>query len=371
MKVLQISTPFLPVSPSLKYGGTERIVYLLESNLFTKNICLGVVAPKSSKTKNKLYPTVQKEVGTASVLDRSAKSEMKGLNLRFEHISMALDYCRKLKPDIVHLHDDNMLIFDHLIEAPTLLTLHSDIDGFWNPSLNPYIKQAKTHLVAISQSQKKIYQGKGHRIDYVIYNGVNEDLYETSKKKHNYLLSLGGIMPVKGQEDAIRVAEKLKTNLIIAGNIGDKSYFNKKIKPKISHDLSQSSTKFNDYLKLESNSAKIVYVGSVNDEEKKLLYPYAKAFLMPIKWEEPFGLVMVEAMLSGTPVIAYRKGSVPEIVQEGKTGFIVEDFNSMVAAVGKTDRIDPENCRKLAIKNFGKQRMVDSYIEVYKDILQK
>lgn len=372
MKVLLISTPFLPVSPDLKYGGTERIVYLLESNLYQKKICIGVVATAASKTRNRLLPTIQSNIGVASVLDRSAKSEMEGLNLRFEHISQALRYCKLLKPDIVHMHDDNLLVFDHLIDAPTLLTLHSDIDGFWNPKLNPSIKEGKTHLVSISQSQKRIYESYGHKIDYVVYNGVDEDLYQIATERKDYLLSLGGIMPVKGQKDAIVVAKKSRLDLIIAGNIGDKSYFKKEIEPEITHDLSNSKNKYADYLKLRANStAKIIYVGPVNDREKKDLYPHAKAFLMPIKWEEPFGLVMIEAMLSGTPVIAYKRGSVPELVKDGETGFIVKDLPGMVKATAQTSKIDPENCRKIAISLFGKKNMIDNYINVYKDIIQR
>lgn len=370
MKVLQISTPFLPVSPDLKYGGTERVVYLLDSNLNKKNLSAGVVSTQSAKPASKLYSTIIENVGVASVLDRTQKEAWQGMFLRFEHIALAIKYANTIKDvDIVHLHDDNILIFDHLIKKPTLLTLHSDVSGFWDPKLTPSVKKTKTKLVSISRSQKKIYEEHGNSISYVVYNGVDEDLFAPSKEKYNYLFSLGGVMPVKGQEHAIEVAIKTGIDLIISGNIGDETYYNKKIKPKITHDITKENDKLASYLNLpKTKEPKIVFTGPVNDKQKNPLYSHAKLFLMPIDWEEPFGLVMVESMLSGTPVIAYNRGSVPEVVDK-ETGIIVEDLQGMIGAIGGIEKIDSQKCRDTAIKKFGKKAMVENYIKVYQDIL--
>ncbi|MDP2736545.1 MAG: glycosyltransferase [bacterium] len=373
IKVILISTPFLPVSSELKYGGSERIVYLLDKGLSEKNICAGVVAPVSSRPVSQLYPTVHQEVGVATILDKSQQEDWEGLYLRFEHISLAIQYANNLPGiDLVHLHDDNVLIFDTLISRPTLLTLHGDIDGFWDLALNPSLKNCQSKLVAISQSQKKIFESRGFKISYVVYNGVDESLFELADKKFNYLLSLGAIMPVKGQKNAIEVALNSGHDLILAGNIGDKTYFKEKIKPKITHDLVEAEDKLAAYLGLPASSQpKIVYVGPVSDGQKKKLYAGAKVFLMPIDWDEPFGLVMVEAMMSGTPVIAFGRGSVPEIINPNQTGYIVNNVEEMIKALAIIDRLDVKKCRQIAIKKFGKDQMVNNYIKVYKDILEK
>lgn len=372
MKVLLVSTPFLPVSSELKYGGTERIVYLLDAGLAEKNISAGVVAPYGSSPISKLYPTVHREVGVATVLDKSQQEAWEGLNLRFEHISLALQYANSLPEiDLIHLHDDNILAFDLLLTRPALLTLHSDIDGFWDLALNPSLKNCQSKLVAISQSQKKIYESRGFKVSYMVYNGVDESLFELVDKKFDYLLSLGAIMPVKGQERAIEVALNSGHDLILAGNIGDQTYFKKKIKSKITHDLTEADDKLAAYLNLPAgDQVKIVYVGSVNNQQKKGLYSNAKAFLMPIDWDEPFGLVMVEAMMSGTPVIAFGRGSVSEIIDSGQTGYIVADAREMIQALTTVDRIDLKKCREIAIAKFGKNQMINNYIKVYEDILE-
>jgi len=371
MKVILISTPFLPVSSELKYGGTERIVYLLDKDLAEKNICAGVIAPVSSRPTGQLYPTVQRAMGVSTVLDKSQQEAWEGLYLRFEHISLSLQYANNLPGiDLIHLHDDNLLVFDALLTRPSLLTLHSDIDGFWDLALNPSLKKCQSKLVAISQSQKKIYENRGFKVSYVVYNGVDESLFALADKKFDYLLSLGALLPVKGQERAIEVALNSGHDLILAGNIGDQTYFKEKIKPKITHDLVDAEDKLAAYLALPaSHQSKIIYVGPVNDGQKKKLYASAKAFLMPISWDEPFGLVIVEAMMSGTPVIALNHGSVPEIIDSGQTGYIVNNIQEMIQALAAVDQIDLKKCREIAIAKFGKKQMVDNYIKVYEDIL--
>jgi len=371
MKVVLISTPFLPVTSELKYGGTERIVYLLDKGLAEKNICAGVIAPAVSRPVSRLYPTVQQTMGVSTILDKSQQEAWDALYLRFEHISLALGYTNSLPGiDLVHLHDDNILAFDSLLARPSLLTLHSDIDGFWDLALTPSLKNCRSKLVAISQSQKKIYESRGFKVSYVVYNGVDESLFGPADKKFDYLLSLGAILPVKGQERAIAVAQNSGHDLILAGNIGDQTYFKEKIKPKITHDISDAEDKLAAYLALPAgHQPKIVYAGQVNDRQKKKLYAGAKAFLMPISWDEPFGLVMVESMMSGTPVVAFNHGSIPEIIDPGQTGYIVTDIPEMIQSLAAVGRIDPKKCRKIAVAKFGQDRMIENYIKVYEDIL--
>ena len=371
MRVLQISTPFLPVSSNLRYGGSERIVYLLDKELNLRGLSAGVVAPRDSTPESYLYPTISKSLGVDGILDKSQNSEFMGFAVRAEHLAQSIKYANELKDmDIVHIHDDNILPFDFLLNKPSLITLHSDIDSFWDLSLTPSLKDKKSKFVSISQNQKKIQEARGHKVDYAVYNGVEENKFSISNSIQNYLLTLGSIQPVKGQHNAIEVAKKTGFDLIIAGNIGNKNYFDEKISPNITYDLSKEEDKLEEYLSIKSSSQKLVYVGPVTDEQKAPLYSYAKAFLMPIEWEEPFGLVMVESMMSGTPVIAFNRGSIPEIVQEG-TGYIVNNLEEMVEAVKNIDCFDREKIREKAIDKFGKKQMVDNYIKVYQDILNQ
>ena len=372
MKILQMSTSFLPVTPNLKYGGSERIVYLLDRELHSRGLSAGVVAPYGSEPASYLHPTLPKAIGVDDVLDKSKDNAFTGFAVRASHVAESINYANTLKGvDVVHLHDDNIIPFDFLINKPSLATLHSDIDSFWDLSLTPFLKERKSKFVSISQSQKKIYEAKGHRIDYVVYNGVEEEKFFISEANYSYLLTLGSIQPVKGQDKAIEVAKKTGLDLIIAGNIGNAKYFENEIKPQITHDLTKEENKLDSYISAYSNSPKIVYVGSVNDEQKAPLYSHAKAFLMPIDWEEPFGLVMVEAMMSGTPVIAFNKGSIPEVVKDG-TGIIVPAGNleEMARAVTESEQINPVLCRKIAVDNFGKDQMADNYIKIYEEINQ-
>jgi len=372
MKILQISTPFLPVSSDLKYGGSERIVYLLDQELHSRGLSEGVVAPHGSLPASYLYPTISREIGVDDILDKSKNSGFTGLALRLDHIAQSIGYVKTLEDvDVVHLHDENILPFDFLINKPSLLTLHSDVSSFWDLSINPFLKERKSKLVSISQSQKGIYEAKGHRVDYVVYNGVEEEKFSMSEKTHPYLLILGSIQPVKGQDTAIEVARKTGLDLIIAGNIGNSNFFEEKVNPHVTHYLTEEKDKLNAYLSLkDSQEGKIIYVGPVDDKQKAPLYSHAKAFLMPIDWEEPFGLVMVESMMSGTPVIAFNRGSIPEVVKDG-TGIIVPAGNieEMVKAVDESENINRSLCRKITVETFGKKQMVENYIKIYRNLM--
>ena len=367
MKVLQISTPFLPVSSDLRYGGSERIVYLLDKELNLR----GLSAPRDSKPESHLYPTISKSLGVDGVLDKSQNSEFMGFAVRAEHLAQSIKYANELEGiDIVHIHDDNILPFDFLLNKPSLITLHSDIDSFWDLSLTPSLKDKKSKFVSISQNQKKIQEARGHKVDYVVYNGVEENKFSISNSIQNYLLTLGSIQPVKGQHNAIEVAKKTRLDLIIAGNIGNEKYFDEKVKPYITHDLTKAEDKLAEYISIKSLSPKFVYVGPVTDEQKAPLYSHANSFLMPIDWEEPFGLVMVESMMSGTPVIAFNRGSIPEVVQEG-TGYVVNNLEEMIEVVENVNYFNREKIREKAIDKFGKKQMVDNYVRVYQDILNQ
>ncbi len=367
MKILQVSTPFLPVGTDLDYGGSERIVYFLDRELEARGYDSYVAAPATSKPRGHLYPTIEREVGVSGVLDKEGGSEFEGLNYRLEHIAESLKYANA-GFDVVHIHDDNMLPFIGFIRAPSVMTLHSDYGGgFWNSTLHPGMTEVDAHMVAISDSQRRIYKSAGYNIDHVIYNGIDVDSFNATAPKMNYLLTLGTILPQKGQHNAIEVGRRLGTDVILAGNVGNPRYYEERVRPSITHDISDAQDKLAEYIALEKSQVgpKVVYTGPVNDVQKRPLYARAMAFLMPIEWEEPFGLVMAESMASGTPVIAYNRGAVPEIVVDGKTGYIVDNIDDMVRAVDYAGKIRAEDCRQNAEKRFSVSRMADDYLNLY------
>ena len=352
MKILLVSTPFLPIREDLKYGGTERIVFLLDQELNRLGHEVTIAAPKTSKPIGKLFPTISVDIGVSdNFIEDEGKEEdsisltrqINQTNLRLEHIAKSIRFANSQNFDVVHIHDDNLVPFMPILNSPSLLTLHCYYHGeFWDSSLHPDITNLGINLVAISEDQKKIYEKYGFNVRSVVYNGVDENKFSLSGIKNDFVFSLGIIHPRKGQHEAIEAGKKSGLDTIIAGNIGIPSYFEKEIAPNITHDISDKKNKLESYLNLPGESGgRVVYVGEVNDVQKKGLFSNARAFLMPIIRPEPFGLVMVEAMLSGTPVIAYRCGSVPEIVADGKTGYIVESVDEMKKAIEKVGNLSP------------------------------
>ncbi|MBI2971910.1 MAG: glycosyltransferase family 4 protein [Candidatus Aenigmarchaeota archaeon] len=370
MKALQISTPFLPVKKDLAYGGTERIVYLLDRGLTERGIDSYVAGPATSATSGTLLPTLSHEMGITGVLDKGEGLAFGDSYSLLWHVHKSLGYASNEAVDVVHVHDDYLLPFMGLIKRPSLLTLHSDCEGgFWDPRTFPSVAQLGARMVAISESQRRTYERAGYHVGHVVYNGIDPDSFEFSGTKADYLLILGGIAPHKGQHVALDIGERAGLDVIIAGNVGNKDYFDERVRPHLTHDISPEVDKFHAYRSLvPSQNARIVYAGPVNDAQKRPLYAHAKAFLMPIAWEEPFGLVMVEAMASGTPVIAYNRGSVPEVIDDGRTGYIVETAGEMGKAVQYIHRIRPSACRERVVRHFSAAAMTDAYLDLYRQL---
>jgi len=187
-----------------------------------------------------------------------------------------------------------------------------------------------------------------------IYNGIDIERFPFNYKPKDYLAFLGRMSPEKGPVEAIKIAKKAKMKLIMAAKIDlvDQEYFAREVKPLI-------------------DDKQIKFIGEVNHQGKVKLLKNAKALITPIQWEEPFGLFFVEAMACGTPVIAFRMGSVPEVVKDGKTGFIVKNIKEAVEAVKNIDQIKREDCRIWVEKNFPIKKMVDDYEKIYYQIVKK
>ena len=380
MKVLQIAPIALPIRPDLKYAGTERVIWNLDNKLVKRGIISQVASSANSNITGQLLPTIDVNVWSYTKDESEINDRYK------EHLEKVIGYIKKENPDIVHDHDAGFILhngFDFMDrDTPFISTLHySDIDeesqNKWNNTPNE-IKE-KTRFIAISNSQKRyIEKVLGISIYKVIYHGLDLSKFPYSNNRKNYLLSVGRISSVKGQDLAIKVAKETGNNLIIAGPVQkfvqeNIKFYNEKIKPNLDKDFSNRKKGLKNLRKIiescEKQKGQILYVGEVNDKERNLLNQYAKCFLMPQRWREGFGLVMIEAMACGNPVIAFNSGSIPEIIRPGFNGYIVDNTEEMASKVEEIGKIRPHNCREDVQKRFNLEHQADEYVDVYSSII--
>ena len=239
------------------------------------------------------------------------------------------------------------MMLANLVRTPVLMTFHNPL----SPSVVDVLRAYKGHYNTLSLSAKKGLPDRG----YVgpAHNDIDVNTFPfNSSEREGYLLFLGRISNDKGTHLAIDVAQRLNRKLVIAGNVNDhdQEYFETMVEPRIDGEL-------------------IHFFGEASQEQTRQLYPQADCFLFPILWEELFGLVMIEAMACGTPVIAFNRGSVPEVVVDGETGFIVDDVDGMVDRVGRIGEIDRRRCRQHVEQHFNAPRMADEYIAIYERLL--
>ncbi|MBV9329493.1 MAG: glycosyltransferase family 4 protein [Chloroflexi bacterium] len=348
MRIAQVAPPFETVPPT-RYGGTERVIATLTDALVRRGHDVTLFAAGDSRTNARLLPTVPEALWHSEppLADVNPFWSMT-LDAVLEHID---DF------DVVHSHLDYWgFPLAHHAHVPLVTTLHGRLDL---PELQPLYRHFDdVPLVSISDAQRDPV----HWANFVktIYHGINLDELTFSGGRGKYLAFLGRIAPEKGLDTAIRVASESGQPLRIAarkplrnssdpGVRADRHHYQHEILPL----LEGRSTRF---------------VGEVDGPEKNRFLRDAAALLFPIRWPEPFGLVMVEAMACGTPVIALRQGSVPEVIEDGVTGFICDDEAGMVEAIGRIDEIDRARCRAVAEERFSPDRMADDYIRVYRQL---
>ena len=233
-----------------------------------------------------------------------------------------------------------------LIKPPMVTTIH----GFSSPKIIPVYKKYNdtSYYVSISNSDRS------RELDYIatVYNGINPKGFHFQENPDDFLLYFGRIHPEKGTYEAIQIARKAGRRLIISGLIQDEEYFEAKVKPWL-------------------DDKNIIYVGNSGPRRRNELLGRAYALLHPISFEEPFGLSVAEAMMCGTPVVAFSRGSMPELIVEGKTGFMVQTIEEAVAVLPAVEGIRRVDCHRYALENFSIDKMVDGYIEVYRKILSR
>ncbi|MGQ1890871.1 glycosyltransferase family 4 protein [Thermophagus sp. OGC60D27] len=334
MKVAILS-PVAWRTPPRHYGPWEQMASNLAEGLAAKGNDVTLFATLDSKTQGKLDGLVP--VGYEE--DKSADPKV----LECLHISYAMEKANQF--DILHNHFDFLpLTYSRLIKTPMITTIH----GFSSPKIIPVFKRYNdtTNYVSISNSDRN------PELNYIatVYNGINKNLFDLNLEPEDYLLFFGRIHHDKGTHEAIKIAKKAKMKLIISGIIQDQDYFDQKVAPYI-------------------NNEDIVFVGSSGPEKRNQLLGKAKALLHPINFNEPFGLSVAEAMFCGTPVIAFNRGSMPEVINDPITGFVVNDISEAVKKIQQLDQIDRKNCREWAENHFSQEKMVTDYIKLYNQIL--
>jgi glycosyltransferase involved in cell wall biosynthesis len=253
--------------------------------------------------------------------------------------------------DIIHAHIDYMY-FPIMRRSKNLYitTLHGRLDI---PELEPLFREySEIPLVSISDSQRKPVPGSNWM--GTVYHGLPLDLYTFNRTGGNYLVFVGRVSPEKRIDRAIEIAKEAGIMIRIAAKIDkvDRDYYESKIAPLLDHPL-------------------VDFIGEVGEKEKEELLGNALGLLYPIDWPEPFGLAMIESMACGTPVVAYNCGSVPEVVDEGLTGFVVNSHREAVAAVKKLPQLDRKICRSVFEKRFSAGRMVDDYLAIYESMINE
>lgn len=340
MKIAQVAPVWERVPPR-KYGGIELVVSLLTEELVKQGHDVTLFATGDSQTKAKLH----------SVYHTAAPREMLGNPVPdLYHTTTAFEEAKNF--DVIHNHTGySGIALSNFIDTPVLTTLH----GIFTEINTPFFKAFGNSCSynSISDEQRK----HGPKMNYAgtVYNAIDFNSYPFSDKKKDQFVYLSRITQDKGSDVVIRIAKKAGVKLVMAGKIDpgrDTKYFEEKVHPHI-------------------DGKQIIFKGEVSESEKRNLLKDSRAFIFPLQWPEPFGLVMPEAMATGTPVIAFPYGSVPEIVENGITGFVVKTEDEMVEAVKRVDEIDHKECRDHAEKRFGVPRMAADYLELYKKISGK
>src|SRR5580704_3423023 len=341
MHIAQIA-PLTEAVPPRLYGGTERVVSWLTEELIALGHDVTLFASGDSHTSAKLEPMWPR----ALRLDGSVR-DPNGLHM----MMLEQVYQRAGDFDFLHFHLD-YYPFSLFSRQPTpfVTTLHGRLDL---PEHQPVFDTfGNVPVVSISNSQRRPLP-QAHWVRTVLH-GLPADLLTPKPVKPTYLAFLGRIAPEKGIDRAIRIAQHCGIPLKVAAKVdrADQDYYDEKIKP-------------------QHQSANVEFIGEINDAQKPEFLSAAIALLVPIDWPEPFGLVMIEAMACGTPVIAFNRGSVPEIIEDGITGFVVEDINGAISAVDRLGHLSREKIRRRFEERFTARRMALDYLSVYRSLADR
>ncbi len=335
MRIAQVAPLQIAVPPK-KYGGTERVIATLTEALVRLGHDVTLFASADSKTIATLAPMLKREIFFNPTVDSAA-----------HHIAMLHEiYTRRASEfDVIHSHLDYFTLpFTRLSATPTVLTLHGRLDH--EEVVRVFSEYPEANYVSISDDQRKPLP----QLNWVstVHHGIDVDRIKPSYKQGDYLCFVGRMSPEKRPDLAIEVAKRVGMKLKLAAKVDhtEEEYFKREIEPLMDHPL-------------------IEWLGEVNEEQKRELMAGAYALILPIDWPEPFGIVFIEALACGTPVVASPRGSVPEILKDGLTGFSGCTVDELVAAVHNVKLISRRGCRAYAKRRFDTRRMALEYMNVY------
>jgi glycosyltransferase involved in cell wall biosynthesis len=332
---LALLAPIAWRTPPLHYGPWERVVSLLCEGLVERGVDVTLFATGNSQTRGRLAAVCSTPWEEDPAIDPKV----------WECLHIAHCFERAGEFDLIHNHFDFLpLTFSRLVDTPLVTTIH----GFSSPKILPvFVEYAdRSFYVSISDADR------APELPYMatVHHGIDLQELTLSETPGEDLVFFGRIHPEKGAAEAIEIARRTGRRLVIAGIIQDRAYFSAEVEPHL-------------------DGESVSYVGAVGPRERDRLLGGAAALLHPIRFEEPFGLSVVEAMACGTPVVAFRRGSMPELIRHGVTGFLVETVEEAVAAVARLHELERRECRRWVAERFSQRRMVHDYLEVYERIL--
>ena len=335
MRIAQVAPLYESVPPK-RYGGTERIVSYLTEELVSRGHEVTLFASADSVTRARLVGCCPQAIRT----DPSCHDPLAWHMVMLERVARERDNF-----DIIHFHVDYLAYsFARHFQLPHVTTLHGRQDL---PELTVlYREYTEMPVVSISQAQREPLPHA--RWIATVQHGLPVDLYAFHEQPGGYLAFLGRVSPEKRLDEAIEIATRLGVVIRVAAKVdrNDRDYYVHKIAPLL----------HNPY---------VDFIGEITDDEKGDFLGGAQALLFPIDWPEPFGLVLIEAMACGTPVVAYRRGSVPEIIADGETGFLVDNADQAVAAIKRVPALSRRRCREVFEARFSCPRMADDYLKIY------
>jgi glycosyltransferase involved in cell wall biosynthesis len=359
MRIAQIAPPWITIPPK-NYGGTENVLYDLIEELRALGHDVTLYATGDAKTSARLVSFLPRALSEDGVPWREHLQP-------YYHLHKAVEHCKLHQYDIVHAHlsvTQDLFLFPLLstLRTPHVATLHSNfpfdkMPGNWVGDADRYYMDwaSDVPLIAISKSAQA-QQSLPVKFVGVVHNGISLRKYQpTGKPRSNFFMWMGRLVPEKGAHNAIQVARRAGIPLLLAGSM-DRS-------------TKEMQRYFQQEVRASCDGTQIRYIGPVNAQQKINLLSQARGLLNPIEWEEPFGMVMIEAMALGCPVITFARGAAPEIVVHGQTGLLVQNVDEMVEAIAHIDELDRDAIRKHVAQHFSARIMAEHYLEVYQKVI--
>lgn len=347
LRIAQVAPLWMRVPPH-DYGGAELMVHWLTEELVDRGCDVTLFASADSNSSARLHPVCDKPLVEAMRSGEAYQYEGYAVSALAQALARAQEF------DIIHSHIGPIgIALGEIAPTPVIHTVHAGLDSIDEHWL--LYRHPESIVVAISDSQVATVSQERRRSIHTIYHGLDTSGYPLSRRHDGYVLFLGRMGKHKNPAGAIRIARSAGFPIVLVGAPQDgaeKRYFKKQVEPLLEEDG-------------------VTYVGAVSEHEKVELLRGAAALVFPIEWDEHFGLVMIESMACGTPVIALKRGSVPEVIEQGVTGYFGTSEQELVAALRRVNEFDREVIGRRVRERFSVQRMTDGYLDMYARCLEK